>query len=128
MGSVLFQKPKDLSGSVREDRDHGEGRDVYATLIQSNTVHPYVQTIEDTSPVGVELYKKPKDLSGSESVHMVGQKSVTSPGGVGLRKKPKDLSSSEREDRGYGEGVSTEDVGESVLCTMVCSQKTVYHL
>ena len=35
--------------------------------------------------------------------------------GVELRKKPKDLSVSETEDHGYGEGVSTEDVGESTL-------------
>ncbi len=40
--------------------------------------------------------------------------------GVELSKKPKDLSASEREERGYGEGVSTEDV-----CTydVVCSRK-----
>jgi hypothetical protein len=42
-----------------------------------------------------------------------------------------DLSASEREDRGYGEGVSTENVNESVLCTtydVVCSRKTVRHV
>ena len=37
--------------------------------------------------------------------------------GVGLCKKPKDLSVSEREKSGYGEGVSTENVNESAVCT-----------
>ncbi len=51
--------------------------------------------------------------------------------GVGPNKKPKDLSASEREERGYGEGVSTENVNESVLCTtydVVCSRKAARHL
>ena len=49
--------------------------------------------------------------------------------GVELSKKPKDLSASEREERGYGEGVSTEDVRESVLWyDVVCSRKVVRHL
>ena len=45
--------------------------------------------------------------------------------GVDLRKNPKDLSPSEIEERGYGEGVSTEDV-----CTydVVCSRKAARHL
>ena len=56
-------------------------------------------------------------------------KAATSPGGVELHKKPKDLRSSEREERGYGEGVSTEDVRESALWyDVVCSRKTAYHL
>ena len=51
--------------------------------------------------------------------------------GVDLRKKTKDLSVSEREDRGYEEGVSTEDVHESPLCTggtfdVVCSRKAAH--
>ena len=37
--------------------------------------------------------------------------------GVEVWKKPKDLSASEREERGHGKGVSTEDVRESALCT-----------
>ena len=53
-------------------------------------------------------------------------KEGTSPVGVDLWKTPKDLHTSEREDRGYGEGVSTEDVRESVLWyDVVCSRKTV---
>ena len=51
--------------------------------------------------------------------------------GVELSKKPKDLSASEREERGYGEGVSTENVNESALCTtydVVCSRKAARHL
>ena len=51
--------------------------------------------------------------------------------GVGLHKKPKDLSASEREERGYGEGVSTEDVRESAFCTTcdgVCSRKAARKL
>ena len=47
---------------------------------------------------------------------------------VGLWKKPKDLSTSEREECGYGEGVSTKDVRESTLCTydvvQVCDVST----
>ena len=78
-----------------------EGGGVYGTLIQSDTVHPYGHTKADTRPVVVDL-----------------------------RKKPKDLSASEREECGHGEGVSTEDVRESTLCThdVVCSRKTVRHL
>ncbi len=50
--------------------------------------------------------------------------------GVGLRKKPKDLSASDREERVYGEGVSTEDVRESAICVyvVVCSRKVSRHL
>ena len=50
--------------------------------------------------------------------------------GVEVHKKPKDLSVSEREERGYGVGVSTEDVRESALCTygVVCSRKADRHL
>ena len=59
---------------------------MYTTLLQSDTVQPYGRT-----------------KAGMWSV------------GVGLRKQPKDLSVSEREERGHGEGVSTEDVRESVL-------------
>ena len=47
--------------------------------------------------------------------------------GVDLRKKRKDLSTSEREERGYGEGVSTEDVCESESPTMsYYNGKTVF--
>ena len=60
---------------------------VYDTLLQSDTGQTYGLAKADTRPVGVELHKKPKDLSAHE-----------------------------REERGYGEGVSTEDVRESVLC------------
>jgi hypothetical protein len=59
---------------------------VYVTLLQSDTVQEYGLSKGDTSPVG-----------------------------VGLRKKPKDLSASEREDRGHGEGVSTENVNERIF-------------
>jgi hypothetical protein len=54
----------------------------------------------DTRPVGVGLSKKPTDLSTSEIVT-----------------KPKDLSPSESEERGHGDGVSTENVNESVSST-----------
>jgi hypothetical protein len=38
-------------------------------------------------------------------------------------------SASEREERGYGEGVSTEDVRErSLWYDVVCSRKTDHHL
>ena len=47
--------------------DHGVGRDVYSTLLQSDTVQSYGRSKTDTRPVGVDLLKKPKDLSGSES-------------------------------------------------------------
>ena len=33
----MNKKPKDLSANEREERDHGEGRDVYDTLLQSDT-------------------------------------------------------------------------------------------
>ena len=75
---------------------------MYATLLQSDTVQSYGRAKAGTRPVG-----------------------------VGLRKKPKDLSVGEREDRGYGEGVSTENVNESALCTtydVVCSRKAARHL
>ena len=57
-------------------------------------------------------------------------KAGTRPVGVEVHKKPKDLSVSEREERGYGVGVSTEDVRESALCTygVVCSRKADRHL
>ena len=49
--------------------------------------------------------------------------------GVELRKKPKDLRVGEREERGYGEGVSTEDVRDgSFWYDVVRSRKTVHHL
>ena len=56
----------DLSASEREGREDGEGRDVYPTLLQSDTVQTYGCAKEGTSPVGVELRKKTKDLSASE--------------------------------------------------------------
>ena len=37
-GVGLRKKPKDLCISEREDRDHGKGGDVYATLLQSDTL------------------------------------------------------------------------------------------
>ena len=50
-------------------------------------------------------------LSQSDTVQTYGRSKVgTRSGGVGLCKKPKDLSAREREDRGHGEGVITEDV------------------
>ena len=62
----MHKKPKDLSASEGEERDHGEGRDVYVTLFQSDTVQSYGRVKVGTSPVGVELCKKPKDLCASE--------------------------------------------------------------
>ena len=56
----------------------GEDRDVYATLLQSDTVQSYGRTKSGKRPVGFDL-----------------------------RKKTKDLSESERAERGHGEGVST---------------------
>ena len=38
MGDGLRKKPKDLSASEREDREHGEGVGVHGTLLQSDTV------------------------------------------------------------------------------------------
>ena len=66
-GVGLHKKTKDLSASEREDREYGEGRDVYDTLIQSDTVQSYGREKSDTSLVGVESRKKSKDLSGSET-------------------------------------------------------------
>ena len=37
VGVELRKKPKDLSASEREERGHGEGVCVYATLLQSDT-------------------------------------------------------------------------------------------
>ena len=48
---------KDLSAQEREDREHGEGRDVYATPLKSNTVQSYGHVKVDTSPVGVHCAK-----------------------------------------------------------------------
>ena len=42
VGVGLRKKPKDLSESEKEEREYGEGKDVYATLLQSDTVQPYV--------------------------------------------------------------------------------------
>ena len=149
---VELQKPRNLSASESKERGHGEGVCVYATLLESDTVHPYGRAKSDKRFVGVELRKKPKDLSASEREECghgkgVGVdttllqsdtvqsydpgKSGTSPVGFELRKKPKDLSVSEREERGFGEGVSTENVNESDVCTtydVVCSRKTDRHL
>ena len=75
---------------------------MYATLLQSDTVQSYGRA-----------------------------KAVTRPVGVGLRKKPKDLTASKKEERGYGEGVCTENVNESALCTtydVVCSRQVARHL
>ena len=64
----LRKKPKDLSASESEDRGHGEGRDVYdtvmegkdvcTTLLQSDTIQSYGRPKVDTRPVGVGLLKK----------------------------------------------------------------------
>ena len=67
MRAWLRKKPTGLSASESEEREHGEGRDVYASLLQSDTVQPYGRAKAGTRPVGVELRKKPKDLSASES-------------------------------------------------------------
>ena len=37
-GVGLRKKPKDLSTNEREKREPGEGRDVYATLLHSDTL------------------------------------------------------------------------------------------
>ena len=57
MGVGLRKKPKDLSIHEREDHEHGEGRDVFTTLLQSDTVQPYGRAKSGTSPVGVDLRK-----------------------------------------------------------------------
>jgi hypothetical protein len=129
---VQLQKPRNLSASESQERGHGEGAGVYATLLQSDTVQSYGRTKADTRytrPVGVGLRKKPKDLTASEreerghgkgegvyptllqsdTVHPYGPtKAGKRPVGVGLRKKPKDLSSlsvSDIEEHGHGKGV-----------------------
>ena len=66
MGFGLRKKPKDLSAHKREEHDHGQGRDVYATLLQSVTVQSYGRAKADTRPVVVEMRKQPQDLSASE--------------------------------------------------------------
>jgi hypothetical protein len=102
VGVGLRKKPKHLSASEREERGHGEGVGVYATLLQSDTGQPYGRAKAGPRPVG-----------------------------VGLRKKPKHLSASEREERGHGEGVSAENENESALCTtydVVCSRNAGRHL
>ena len=65
-GVGLHKKPKDLSGSESEERENGEGRDVYTTLLKSDTVQSYGRARAGTRPGGVGLRKKPKDMSGSE--------------------------------------------------------------
>ena len=80
-GVGLCKKPKDLSASDRQDREHGEGRDVYVTLLQSDTVQSFGREKAGTRTVGVGLCKKPKDLSGSERQeceHVDGQPSSRS--------------------------------------------------
>ena len=42
----------------RSDRGHGEGRDVYVILLQSDTVQSYGRAKADTRSVGVDLGKK----------------------------------------------------------------------
>jgi hypothetical protein len=61
-GVELRKKPKDLRASEREsweEREHGEGGDVYATLLQSDTVKPYGRAKTGTRPLGVGMRKKP---------------------------------------------------------------------
>ena len=62
--------------------------------------------------------------------HMVAQKQARGLWGLSCARKAKDLRASEREEHGHGEGVSTEDVRESAVCTytVVCSRKAVRHL
>ncbi len=64
MGVELHKKPKDLIASEREERGHGKGVGVYATLLQSDTVQPYGRAKAGTRPVGVEMRKKPKEGGG----------------------------------------------------------------
>ena len=52
----LRKKPKDLSEHEREDREYGKGRDVYVTLLQSDTVQSYGRSNAGTRPVGVDLH------------------------------------------------------------------------
>jgi hypothetical protein len=100
---------------------------VRVTVLQSDTVHPYGRTKEDTSPLGVEIRTKGDRGYGegvgvrvtvlqSDTVQSYGHtKEDTSSVGVELCTKPKDLIASEREDRGYGEIVRS-------MCVVVVSK------
>jgi hypothetical protein len=85
----LNKKPKDLSGSEREERGHGEGVGLHDTLLQSDTVQSYGRVKEDTRTVWFDLHKNQRTCQN--------------------------LSTSEREERGYGKGVRTENVNERVF-------------
>ena len=95
-----MQKPRNLSGSESGDRGHGDSLGsmwvcVLLCCSQIHVVQSYGRSKSDTRTLGVEIRKKPKGLSGSD-----------------------------REECGYGEGVSTDNVNESALCTtydVVCS-------
>ena len=63
---VELQKPRNLSAHESEKCEHGKGVGVHATLLQSDTVHPYGRAKAGTRPLGVELRKKPKDLSAHD--------------------------------------------------------------
>jgi hypothetical protein len=100
---------------------------VHATLLQSDTVHPYGRAKAGTRPLGVELRKKPKDLSA----HDMRVKSV----GMGRVLVCMLLCCSQIQlsiaiwSRKSEEGVSMEDVRESALCyDVVCSRKAAGHL
>ncbi len=56
-GVGLLKKPKDLSAHEREEREHGDGRDVYDTLLQSDTVQSYGLPNGGTRPGGWTVQK-----------------------------------------------------------------------
>ena len=62
---VELQKPRNLSTHESEECEYGEGGCVYATLMVSDTLHPYVRAEEDKRPGRAR--KKPNDLSACES-------------------------------------------------------------
>ncbi len=64
----LCKKPKDLSASEREECEHGEGRDVYGTLSQTDTYSTDIWARKISHEVcGGWYVQKTKDLSASES-------------------------------------------------------------
>ena len=95
-----MQKPWNLSVHKSEECGHGKGVGVYVTLLQSDTVQPYGHVKANCGGLTTQKDKGPE------------------------------CNSSEREECCHGEGVSTEDVRESALCTydVVYSRKTTRHL